>query len=228
MKAPPPEAIGPPPLCGEITGRERNIPTLERGRYHRLHASGRRMARGWYDKAIQSFQADGAAPLEAFMFAWIALNAWGACVTDEDRDRAYVLGLAESQYLRSEFDKLRQTDKEFNAAVLQFAGFWPICDVRKLRELGLLHVRPEEEPRQSRVAFYLERGATVVAPECWLRHLAAGEDPTDWPHVLSALHRVRNNLFHGEKSADSEMDRSIVASAFQVLFRFMSSAELLG
>jgi len=37
-----------------------------------------------------------------------------------------------------------------------------------------------------------------------------------------ALYQVRCNLFHGEKSAHSEMDSQIVYSALQVLVRFLS------
>jgi hypothetical protein len=211
-------------ICPEIQGRVRNPAPVVRQRYSELHPEGKRLIAGWFNRANAPRAGDGDL-FEAFIYAWIAMNAWGACVTGEDKDRRYVVALAGDRGLGREFSELRANDPEFEQAVLLFAGFWPIFRVTDLRKHHLLHRWPGGD-RDRQVDYYLSGGATEVAPECSLRHRRAGERPDDWAHTLSAIYRVRCNLFHGEKSAHSEMDRGIVAAAFDVLTRFIRGAGL--
>ena len=75
---------------------------------------------------------------------------------------------------------------------------------------------------------YFSSGATKFEPQCWQTHNASGEEaPLDWAHTLAALYRVRCNLFHGEKSAHSEMDQRVVHAALKVLVDFLDEAEYL-
>lgn len=214
-------------ICPEFAWDVREPPAVRRERYDLLHPEGHALIEGWYRHARRLHEA-GAGVFEPFIFTWIAINAWGACVTDEDRDRYYVVGLAADQHLQHSFQELLQSNPAFESAANAFAELWPIFKVKELRRLRLLHRRQGTESRSARVSFYLSNGAREVAPDCWLRHLAEGSRPVDWPHTLSAIYRVRNNLFHGEKSAHSEMDRRIVAAAYQVLVRFVGGTNLLG
>lgn len=48
-----------------------------------------------------------------------------------------------------------------------------------------------------------------------------------WPHFIQAVYRARCNLFHGEKSAHSEMDRIIVSTALLSLTGFFRATHIL-
>jgi hypothetical protein len=107
-----------------------------------------------------------------------------------------------------------------------FAQHWPIFEVKELRRRGI--VRFSEGDRDTVVNSYLASGARRFEPPCWKRHRDAGEPvPLDWPHTLTALYRVRCNLFHGEKAAHSEIDQRVVSSAFRTLLHFFSAAGYL-
>lgn len=88
---------------------------------------------------------------------------------------------------------------------------------------------------------YSQRRSTAqleYAPACLLRHqngqtakqehgalLINDQLPAylDWPHTLAAIYQVRCNLFHGEKSRNSDNDQAIVFAAYRVLVGFMRS-----
>lgn len=56
---------------------------LDFGRYHALHDDGRRLIRGWLERARTGEDGDFA----SFIYLWIAFNGWAACVTGADADR---------------------------------------------------------------------------------------------------------------------------------------------
>ena len=104
---------------------------------------------------------------------------------------------------------------------------WPIFKAQQIRR-ARAHVNSVHMTRQAIVQHYLDSGIDQYAPRCWLEHRNNSEHcPADWPHTLAALYRVRNNLFHGEKSSHSEMDQQIVFVAFNVLARFLGGSGYL-
>ncbi len=194
-------------------------------RFDLLHPDGRQLVRGWFNKALTSMQDDGEC-FEAFIFAWIAVNGWAACVTGRDRDAEYIKALQRSPELRERFTHQLGINHEFRKAAEGFQSYWPIFKAQEIRREGNRAIGLHD--RRAIVAHYFSHGLRSFEPECWKAHTDAGHPvPLDWPHTLAAIYRVRCNLFHGEKSAHSEMDSQIVRSALNVLVTYFRAAEIL-
>jgi hypothetical protein len=138
-----------------------------------------------------------------------------------DRDEDWRDALAACPQLVSGFRAMMGADPEFATAVQRFSSMWPIFKAQQLR-VG--RINAVGLTRNELVRHYLAQGLSR-SPVCFEHHVnrrPPEEVPPDWPHTLMALYQVRCNLFHGEKSAHSEMDSQIVYSALQVLLRFLS------
>jgi hypothetical protein len=124
---------------------------------------------------------------------------------------------------------LGEPETPFGSHAAEFAQLWPIFEVKELRRRGIMRFsRLSEGDRETIVNSYLSSGARRFEPPCWKRHRDAGEPvPLDWTHTLTALYRVRCNLFHGEKAAHSEIDQRVVSCAFRTLLHFFSAAGYL-
>jgi hypothetical protein len=200
-------------------------PPLILTKHQRLHPEGHRLIASWFEKAWHQRQ-DDEETFESFIFTWFAVNGWAACVTGVDADREYIARLSSDDGLYERFAWLLAADTAFSAAARRFHAMWPIFKAQRIRREG---VQPGADlDRAGLIEHYLDAGLTDYAPACWQAHRAAGEPvPLDWPHTLEAIYRVRCNLFHGEKSAHSEMDRAIVRAAFETLLYFFRGAQLL-
>jgi hypothetical protein len=202
---------------------ERRALPLDKHRY--LHPDGHRLITTWFDRAWRA-RADDSAASESFVFAWIAVNAWAACVTGEDRDREYMDRLAHDPGLRTAFGNLMASSADFEQEAERFFQLLPVFKAQQLRRNGI-HL-DEHVPRGERIQRYFEAGLTDFEPTCAKLHLDRGEPiPRDWPHFIQAVYRVRCNLFHGEKSAHSEMDRTIVRAALLSLTAFFRGTHIL-
>lgn len=190
-----------------------------------LHPEGQRLIESWFSRAWQQ-RDDVYTVFESFIFAWFSVNAWAACVTGLDNDSQFIKRLQSSQKLALQFDEMIALDAEFSEAASEFYKFWPIFKAQQLRRSG---VRARQDMnRQEVIAQYFSAGIRDFEPRCWNSHQEAGElVPLDWPHTLAAIYRVRCNLFHGEKSAHSEMDRDIVNAAFRTLIVFFRGTGIL-
>lgn len=198
---------------------------LELNRHRWLHQEGNRLITNWFEKAW-AHRDDEDAVFESFIFAWFSVNAWAACVTDIDRDIEYIKRLQGDSGLNQRFDDLLEFNSEFANAAREFHGMWPIFKAQNIRRAQLQ--AGQGLSRHQVIKHYLDAGLTSFEPDCWTAHRDAGEPvPLDWTHTLAAIYRVRNNLFHGEKSAHSEMDRTIVRAAFATLILFFRRAEIL-
>ena len=128
--------------------------------------------------------------------------------------------------LAVQFQNLLDHSPAFRETATAFHAFWPIFKAQKIRR-GRHHA-PSGSERAAIVEHYLACGLRDYEPECWESHRDVGEPvPLDWPHTLAVIYRVRCNLFHGEKSAHSEMDRAIVRSAYLTLIGFFREAKIL-
>ncbi len=213
-------------MTSDCPYREQSGPTpsVDFDRFRRLHSEGKQLVRGWFERAYSAKENEDEC-FEAFIFAWFAVNGWAACVTEIDRDMEYIKALQRTDELNAEFHKLLEHDAAFRDAATTFQTFWPIFKAQSLRRAGLY---APSDIRIEVVEHYLAQGITEFEPECWQSHREAGEPvPLDWPHTLAAIYRVRCNLFHGEKSAHSEMDRAIVRSAYLTLIGFFRGAGIL-
>lgn len=214
---------GPSCFCFDNLPRQ-NI--LQRDRTDFMHEQSRRLIRSWFEKALESVDAEPVDSFEPFIFAWFSVNAWAACVTGEDRDAGYMQKLISDSGLYDQFEDLMVTDSEFAAVATAFCDCWPIFSVKELRcaDVRLL----ESGTRADVIRHYLSRKARKFEPQCWTEHHSKDEAcPCDWSHTIAAIYRVRCNLFHGEKSAQSQIDQNVVHAAFRVLVQFFSKAMLL-
>ncbi len=198
---------------------------LQLDRHRWLHPDGQRLISTWFERAWDE-RRNERATFEAFIFAWMSVNAWAACVTDIDQDREYLRRLEHDKGLRQRFQQVVNEHPDVDRDAKEFVSLLPIFKAQRLRRAG---VRGEEGmTRVELVQHYLAKGIAEFDPECAEWHRARGElVPCDWPHVIAAIYRVRCNLFHGEKSAHSEIDRRIVRAAFLTLIGFFRAAEIL-
>lgn len=197
---------------------------IQLNRFEYLNPESRRLVCGWFERAYAAKDVENEC-FEAFIFSWFAVNGWAACVTGKDRDSDYVNALQRSDELAARFKDLLSSNSEFSETAIKFHSSWPIFKAQILRRGGL--TAPSND-RSAVVQYYLKKGVSEYEPGCWQSHLEAGESvPLDWPHTLAAIYRVRCNLFHGEKSAHSEMDQAIVRSAYLTLIGFFRGTGLL-
>lgn len=212
--------------CKYATESAAHPPRLLQLESHRwLHEDGQRLIFTWFERAWAQ-RHNEEATFEAFIFAWMSVNAWAACFTGEDQDREYMRRLKADEGLRQRFLGVVSESPDVSSNAREFVGLMPIFKAQRLRRSG---VRGEVGmSRTDLVRHYFAEGVSEFEPECAEWHLRRGEPtPCDWPHVIAAIYRVRCNLFHGEKSAHSEMDRRIVRSAFLTLTGFFRAAGIL-
>ena len=186
--------------------------------FQRLYEDRRQVISGWSRRGIA---AEGG-HFQGFIYLWFAMNGWGACVADTDRDREWVNAVALDQHLGRTFTELIKADQTFEAKARDFRNLWPIFRSSDIRRQGI-HV-PAGSSRAERIEHYLAHGLTEFEPSCWHEH--DRNPPLDWPHSFRSLYRVRCNLFHGEKTLDSDNDRIIIETAYSVLASFVREADL--
>lgn len=213
----------PDTICPELRQKRQTPPQVDFGHYWRLHQEGRRHIQGWLERGWNSRDCRGEHCFESLIFTWIAFNSWGSCIADTEIDRQWLDALMASSKMCNLFDELLANgESPFHEYVSQFHAVWPIFKVQELRDAGIHYWSRDIRERPLLVREYLERGMTKFEPACWKRHMdEGGSIPMDWPHTLTALYRVRCNLFHGEKAPYSEIDRTIVRAALRVLVYFL-------
>jgi hypothetical protein len=195
--------------------------SVDLSRYHYLHSDGRALIQGWRTREV------GPGPdasFESFIYLWIAFNSWASCVTGNDADHEWQRALTADPELNDLFDAQLSGGTRTAASARQFAALWPIFRVSKLREQGIDHWSGSYGSRADMTRAYIDAGAREFAPSCYLEH---EQIPLDWGHTLSALYRVRCNLFHGEKARNSENDRLVVSAADDTLRAFIDESGLL-
>lgn len=218
-------------ICTELIRDGSLREKVRLSRYSALHGDGRRLIRGWFERALEQRNCEAEESFEPFVFAYIALNGWASCVTTFDRDTAWRDALALDRRIGNDFSRLvADPSSPVGGPAWEFRRLWPVFQVQDLRRREIGHVAGDT--RREIVDYYLghpESGRLRFEPGCWRRHDEKGEEvPLDWPHTLAVLYRVRCNLFHGEKARHSEMDRRIVHASLRVLVEFFDSTGYLG
>ena len=61
---------------------------------------------GWFNRAWRNKDCSPENSFEPFIFAWIAFNSWGMCVTEYERDSDIIDALAVNQKLNEDFQEL--------------------------------------------------------------------------------------------------------------------------
>jgi hypothetical protein len=192
-------------------------------RFQVLHDEGRGLIQSWFERSLALPETS---IFEAFIFAWFAVNGWAACITGTDRDDQLVSSLADASELQTRFDQLIASDPQFRSSVDKFRTMLPVFKAQIIRREGMSANPPGT--RAQVIAYYMAHGRIPHRPPCATRHHGTGGSiPADWPHCISGIYQIRCNLFHGEKSVHSEMDKRLVSRAFHVLTGFLRGASLL-
>lgn len=89
--------------CRYVRVSDRQPLKLKKHTY--LHPDGSRLITTWFERAWQQRDNENAT-FESFIFAWMSVNAWAACVTGQDQDREYLLRLKEDRELRDLFQRI--------------------------------------------------------------------------------------------------------------------------
>jgi hypothetical protein len=191
------------------------------GNFRALPESARTLITSWSGRAVRELDRPGrpsSRSSEAFIYAWIAFNGWASCCFGIEEEDAELLRHVRSESrLRRVFDDLRSPEGTLAEPVRSFAAMWPVfqaTEVRKTHDLAMAAYA--RGGRSSLIKHYLEfHPGAKREPNCHSRH-PKGIEP-DWFHTLPVLYRVRNNLFHGNKSAYSNIDSDVVMAAAAVL-----------
>src|SRR6266404_510639 len=192
--------------CPELFHQITRIKLVNFDNYGMLHRDGKELIKSWFQRACSA--RNDSETFEPFIFAWFAFNGWASCVVDADKDSEFIEALISDARVYQDFESLvTGPDSATGIHVRKFAEYLPIFDVKKLKRRGISLRYHHRESRTDRIHHYFSNGAKEFEPRCWLRHIDSGESvPLDWAHVLKAIYKVRCNLFHGQKSAHSEMD----------------------
>ena len=202
-------------LSHDLQRHPENIPRRAReidfGRFGQM-GNEKALVMGWFN-----LSRNRQSPFDAFRDLWQAFNEWAKVVTSQRRDSVWIDVCMLSSHLQELFVQLRDGGS-FGEDAKKFQQWWPVFDADKINRERL---RWLVTPRDKAIAYYFQHGVPF-SPPCWRRHLLANDsdDFLDWPHTLSALYRVRNNLFHGSKSM-RKGNSDMVKSAYEVLYRFI-------
>lgn len=205
--------------CRELGKPELGL-KVQLHRFDEMPEPSQRLVQGWWKRAADC-RDDKQQAFESFIYSWVAFNAWGECVSGIERDQDWVTAVSASSDVRKLTEEAI-VQSGAAAACRRFFGMWPIFKLSELRRAGVANTHLAD--RTALVAAYTRAGANPDAPKCWKRH--EGDCPLDWPHLLAAVYRVRNNLFHGTKVVDSEMDSAIVAAACSALREVVDASGL--
>ena len=186
--------------------------------YDALHGEGTKLIDQWLSRALDKENGGEGRAFERFIYAWIAFNGLASCLTGKEKDSEILAAIAGCPSLQLAFDRQKADSLAFSRQVAALCGEFPIFRVSDIRgkELKMSHDRQERSEMRN---LYRQEGVECE-PRCWFTH--ADGCPQDWAHVLFGIYRVRNNLFHGEKSVTSDQDAFIVDAAYQVLVNFQA------
>lgn len=211
-------------ICPELFKQGTAVKQVKLWKYYELGAHRIGLVQNWYKRSKKLAGISKQKDFEPFIFAWFAFNAWGMCVTEADNDAEMIKSLALCPDINQKFnDLIVEQNSELAKVATNFINLLPIFDMKDLENKQLM--RLDDQKRRERVLFYLGNGATEFDPRCWARHLNEEHNgqslPVDWAHILKAIYKIRCNLFHGHKSAQVEINKELVSSAYSTLFQFV-------
>jgi len=215
------------PVCKELVKNPRNANRCDLQRFQYLHVEGRNLIASWFRRAWSMRECADENTFEPFIYTWIAFNSWASCITGLDRDRDWLDALMLNHQIATKFTAVVNSHNGLAELVASFRETWPNFKAQELRRRGRLRHSVSLSGRTELVSEYLNAGI-AHEPACWERHQNEGiEVPLDWAHTLAVLYRVRCNLFHGEKSLHSEIDKTIVSRSFRLLVEFLAESRFL-
>jgi len=152
----------------------------------------------------------------SFIFRWMAFNGWASAVTLESKDALMLSALVAHPRLKGSYDRLMADDADFAKLVTDFAALWPVLNVGGVRKHFGFNAFFQHD-RNALIAM-CQAAHVRVQPENW----GPGALPS-WSQLLWTIYQVRCNLFHGQKSPQSERDRDLVSASDRVLEHFIDA-----
>src|ERR1700733_4292955 len=70
----------------------------------------------------------------SFVNIWMAFNGWMAAVTERETDADMIRDISASSRLTEAYTALLQSSHPFHRLVSDFAGLWPVLNVRDVRK----------------------------------------------------------------------------------------------
>src|SRR5947208_1123452 len=128
-------------ICDELinrrprrNGNSREIEGVDLDNYWRLPRETRNLISGWLKLADIKLEGSESSCFEAFIFAWIAFNGWGACISNVDQDSGMILALKRDNVIATNFANLCSSDSRLNSYATHFSLYWPIFEVKSARD----------------------------------------------------------------------------------------------
>ncbi|OQA43179.1 MAG: hypothetical protein BWY52_01958 [Chloroflexi bacterium ADurb.Bin325] len=213
-----------------------------------LHAEFWDFASFWVERASPNSKVKNPVkdpdPFKTLIYLWVAFNGWATQIVQapNNRDLAdaiWVAALGQDPTLNQRFDAAKQENSDFAGCCSDFVKHWPVFQVSTLHRLKIPAWASGERRNYVEDVMALNRAAGAkgaknrwFSPPCYERHKEEAERTgseistqvlNNWPHILSAIYKVRCNLFHGGKTYQSAKDWWFVSSAYKILWRVWSN-----
>lgn len=212
--------------CSLIRNLENCRGTTDFSRFHYLHNQGKKLILTWFERANSYNINNKEDVFEPFIFLWFAFNGWAASVTEKETDREIISIISLDRKINQDFAKINNESSDISKSIKDFFEFLPIFDAKIIHKKNLYNSKLCD--RKELIKYYMSKGVNKFEPRCCIEHMEQGNPiPMDWTHFICAVYKVRCNLFHGFKSAHSEMDQSIVFTAFKSLSGFLKKTGYL-
>ncbi len=148
-------------VCPELVRNEQLIGSVDFNRFQHLHHDGKCLIVGWFKRAWDKKDyPPEEESFEPFIFAWIALNGWGSCITTLDNERGgWLDALMLDQSICQKFNSHVSDNKSpLHSYANEFHELWPIFKVQSLPRVTL----PSKRIRREIVEHYLSAGRGVA------------------------------------------------------------------
>lgn len=155
---------------------------------------------------------------KSLIYGWIAFNAWGTSVTEQDKDINLKILLGASGRMNNSFANIMAVDNSFDEAVRELFKIFPIFDARAYRRKSAINGQDIPGEKMEFDALGKQWGLKHAPPN-WI----SGNHAT-WGNCLLGIYQIRCNLFHGQKQQTSQSDVTVVKKACDVLLGFISKS----
>ncbi|PKN67572.1 MAG: hypothetical protein CVU57_02395 [Deltaproteobacteria bacterium HGW-Deltaproteobacteria-15] len=208
---------------------------LDRSLLNNEMSDFKEFTKGWLEAANREQDRN---PFMAILSLWIPFNSWLTQVVNRSGlgkpylpfgDYHLVESACRDRMLNARFDSLLKNG-EFHTIAHEFRSLWPIFEPATLNFCGIplwqSWNQPQDRNDYRRECFAKIDGAKTItdhsrifAPKCFRLHGGEPDDvPLDWSHTLSAIYKVRCNLFHGKKSFAFSGHKKLANLSFRILW----------
>lgn len=172
--------------------------------------TSRRIIISWFNKAMDPITFPGYDHFDRFISLWISFN--GYFVSEhyqnakklqilrygggEPSEKMYLYVIGHKRFYNEIYSKILQESIPFNSNLVKFDELLK----NTMFPGAIADLRPNRSSKQDAAYF---------------------TDKADFKQFLGILYQIRCNLFHGNKSPDSDSDKEIVKISFNLLLEFV-------